>query len=214
MSRFARRTNASILLRLLDYAVDNDTYARVLRTLGTGIKIAAGRIETAARQGPDDYADAVVDEETEIIESLLGTACVLCQTPITAVTQAALQARRQGLRDGRTFLAFTDKSHEVRTLGDPFDTNHSKIEVLWALGNYFKHRDEWTRSTWTKPTGLAAFTVPLLLAAGLAPSSTGNLRTGAEALGNSDYSNMSVFEGIVQNWANEVRVTTKQAFER
>lgn len=208
------RSRGDWSLHLLNSAVDNDTYATVLNMLAKGVKAATDRIEKAEQEGPDDYADAVVDDETEIIESLLGTTYVLCQAQITAVTHAALRARKQALSDRLPFSAFGDKSHDPRSLGDQFDAQYSKIEVLWALANYFKHREEWNRSIWDNPTGPAEFTVPVLLAARLQKSSTGNLRTGAEALGNPDYSNMTVFEDIVRRWADEVRNVTRQAFGR
>ncbi|MGH6681659.1 MAG: hypothetical protein ACREDL_22600, partial [Bradyrhizobium sp.] len=39
----------------------------------------------------------------------------------------------------------------------------------------------------------------------LQPSSNGNLRSGAEALGNPGYEDTSVFETIIGEWANLVR---------
>jgi hypothetical protein len=211
--QYSHRSKADLLLQLLDHAVEDDIYASVLSTLAAGINAAANRIDDAEQNASPEMAQFVAEDEVEVIESLLGTAYVLCQTPITAVTQAALRARKQALDDGLTFPAFAH-CHEVRALGGQFDAQYSKIEVLWALANYFKHRDEWRRSTWTKPTGPAKRTVPVLSAAGLQPFSTGNLRTGAEVLGNTDYSRLTVFEDIITCWANEVRSVTRKAFGR
>jgi hypothetical protein len=103
----------------------------------------------------------------------------------------------------------------VRALGDRFDSSYSKIEVLWELANYFKHRDEWDLDTWDgPPTKQIAHTVDVIRAAGLQPSSSGNMRTGAEALGNPDYADLAVFEDVIERWARDVRKITRQAFGR
>jgi hypothetical protein len=65
--------------------------------------------------------------------------------PVTAVTQAALRSRQAARDDGLTFTAFGGKAHEVRAIGDRFDTNYSKIEVLWALANYYIRIDHPTQ---------------------------------------------------------------------
>ena len=214
MFHYKPKSKADIRLLLLDHAVHDDTYASVLPTLAAAVNAAATRVKKADQNGSPEIAQLLADDEAEVVENLLGSAYVLCQTPITAVARAALRARDQALDGGSAFPAFGEKPHEVRALGDCFDANYSKIEVLWAFANYFKHRDEWDCSTWDNPTGLAKFTVPVIKAAGLQPSSTGNLRTGAEALCNPDYSNMSVFEDIIRRWASEVRKSTRQAFGR
>jgi len=103
---YRRRTAGDIFLHLLNHAVEDDTYASVLLTLGKGIKAAVDRIDKAEREGPEDFAEAVTDQETEIVEGLLGMSCVLCQTQITAVTQAGLKARKQAVEDGMAFNAF------------------------------------------------------------------------------------------------------------
>jgi len=153
--QYKRRSKDDLLLNLLDHAVDDDTHASVLSTLAAGISAAATKIEQIASP---EIAQVVAEDEVEVIESLLGTAYVLCQTPPTAVTQA----RKQALDDGLEFSAFGCDPQEVRALGDHFNAQYSKVEVVWALANYFKHRDEWHRSTWTKPPRRNERTVAVL----------------------------------------------------
>jgi hypothetical protein len=210
MFKYQPRTALQILLRLLDYAIRNDTHEEVLDVLGRAIRAACARIDRAAKSGPDEYADAVIDTEVEIIEGLLGAAYVVCQTQITAIVQAALSCRAQVLRDGLAFPAFGDRDHEVRCMGPRFNVQWSKIEVLWALANYFKHRDEWSSDTWTNPQRLERHTVPVILAAGLKPSSNGNLRDGAKALGNPDFADIVVFQTVIRGWADQVREAIRQ----
>ena len=214
----ARRVPAQIVLVLLNHAVEDDAYEAVLYTLGTAIKKSAQRIDEACRVAdengstPPDYKEYVIDDETYLIEHLLGAAFVVCQAHITAVIQAARRARKHAITAGVPFPAFGDTDQEVRKFGAEFDEKYSKVEVLWALANYFKHRDEWSKRTWSNPKNNERMTVVVIKAAGLEPSTTGNLRTGAEALGNDEYSNMGVFIDIVRQWSVEVQKKTQEAF--
>lgn len=181
------RTALDVRLRLLDFAIKADTYENVLNALGRGIREAVGRTESVS----DD--DAVIDYETQIIENMLGTAFVVCQAQANAVLQAALNIPEQTIKDS-----------EIRKLGPRFDKDYSKVEVLWALANYFKHRDEWGRSMWSNPGNREKLTVDAIKAAGLSVGSSGNLRTGAEALGNVSYTDVGVFYGVVRDWSENV----------
>jgi hypothetical protein len=191
---YKRRSPLSIPLRLLDYAIAADSYESVLSALGSGIRGAEQRINSGGEE--------VADDEVEIIENLLGVAYVTCQPQITAIVQAVLRLPGHGL-----------SARALRALGPRFDSNHSKIEVLWELANYFKHRDEWSRETWTKPpTKLTEHTVRAITAVGLECGSTGNLRTGAKALGNAAYSDVMVFQESIRAWAAEVREHIRNKF--
>jgi len=193
------RTALDIRLRLLDYAIgaEADGYENVLGTLGGGIRKSVKRIDRA----PND--DMLVDVETEFLENMLGTVYVVCQNEITAVVQAALKvadtAPKKTIFHGRPGK---NRESSVRALEPQFDKNLSKVEVLWQLGNYFKHREEWERSTWK---GGSKWTVQAIKAAGLRPGSSGNLRQGAHALGNTAYTNVAVFQEIIRSWSENVR---------
>lgn len=191
------RTALDVHVRLLDYAIGAATgaYQDDLVTLGAGVRKAAQRIDRAPR---DD--DAYIADETQVIENMLGTAYVVCQNQITAVVQAALK-----VADGAPTVAIFDgakRESGVRSLGPQFGHGLSKVEVLWQLGNYFKHRDEWDPVAWD---GGNRFTVDAIKAAGLEPLNSGNLRNGAEALGNTEYADMSVFQEIIRSWSEDVR---------
>jgi hypothetical protein len=45
----------------------------------------------------------------------------------------------------------------------------SKIELLWGLANYFKHRDEWSFNSRTNPQGRKKekHTIPVIVAKGV-----------------------------------------------
>jgi hypothetical protein len=210
MFKYRPRNAMQVLLRLLDYEIKNDVHAEVQDVLGRAIKAATARIDRSAESGPDEYAEAVTNTEIEVIEGLLGAAYVVCQTRITAIAQSALRCRARIVADDPVFVAFGDRAHEVRRSGPRFDVQWSKIELLWALANYFKHRDEWSSDSWTNPQGSAAQTIRVILSAGLKPSSNGNLRTGVNALGSLDYADTSVLQTVIREWADQIREEIRQ----
>jgi hypothetical protein len=191
---YKRRSPLSIPLRLLDYAIAADSYESVLSALGSGIRVAEKRINSGGEE--------VAEYEAEIIENLLGVAYVTCQPQITAVVQAVLRLPDHGLN-----------ARALRDRGPRFDGNYSQVEVLWNLANYFKHRDEWSRDTWTNPPHkMTEHTVKVITAVGLESGSTGNLRTGAEALGNTAYGDVTVFQEIIRLWGTDVREYIRSKF--
>jgi hypothetical protein len=197
-----------IVFKLLRYAIEDRTYVSVLDVLADGIKAVGGKIEQAGV--PDEFFDHF-EEEIQIIEGLLGVAYVVCQVQITAITKAARDCRDQAERDDLPLPPFGKTHFDVRNFGATFLGQHSKIEVLWQLANYFKHRDQWWSETWTKPDDREKSTISVITAIGLKQGSTGNLRTGAEALGNVDYSKMEIFEDIISDWANQVGEAARHA---
>ena len=196
-----RGTATDIALRLLDIAIGDETYATVLGTLGAAVRKVSARIDAAG----DPDADA--DYEIELIENMLGVAYVVCQVQITAIVQAALGVRKAADPSfaDLSFKAYQIEAGNLRRLGPVFKATYSKLEVLWQLGNYFKHRDEGSNAAWADPQHHEKWTVPVIVAAGLASGSTGNVRTGAEALGNKSFTNMAVFEQIIRDWSEDVR---------
>lgn len=192
----------------LDIAISNNTYSEVLSVLGDAVKVAADKAGSARNSQEPDIAERVPEMEGEIIGNLLGAAYLVCQSKITAVVQAAFEDQCQTRKENPGFSAF-GKDFEMRELGEPFDCKYSKLQVLWELGNYFKHRDEWN-SVWDemnldwKKIEKNKHTIPVIKAAGLSPMATGNLLTGAEALGNNEYSNMMAFVKIISDWSEAV----------
>jgi hypothetical protein len=201
------RTATDVALRLLDGAIDDETYIAVLGNIGNGIREAGKRTDSANELGFERFAEPLIDLETEFIESQLGTAYLSCQVKITEIAEAALHVREMALNDGHTFRAFGNKDHSLRALGPAFDGAYSKAEILWALANDFKHRDQWPPGSWqSPPSSLVQRTIDAIKAAGLQESSSGNLRTGAEALGNRTYEEVALFGQIIGDWASCMRV--------
>ena len=141
------RTLLDVSLRLLDLAIDDEMYLAVLGPLAKGIGIAKSRVDEISDLDFKQFGEPLIDLETDLIENLLGATYVVCQAKITAVAQAAVNVRKAALAENLTVNAFGDQRSGVHRLGPNFDTTYSKIEILWSLGNYFKHRDEWPIGT-------------------------------------------------------------------
>jgi hypothetical protein len=98
-------------------------------------------------------------------------------------------------------------------MGPAFDSNYSKVQVLWHLGNFFKHHEEWPASVWSSPSSQQELTIRVLSAAGLESKAKAGLRTGARSLGNTEYWQLNSFVKIVREWANGIRMEAYRAVE-
>lgn len=186
-----------LALSLLD--VDSVPHTEVLDALARGIR-SAEDIATRAAQADESYeAQWAIDEQCENIEVFLGIAYITLQTRISYVVSRAI-----GVCES---LSQSTPAGDLMALGKT-TKGFSQIEILWALANYFKHRDEWP-GDWSGKKN--ANTVKVIQAIGLAPGSTGNLRTGAEALGlgtkKVPYSALERLNNIVQTWASHIHKT-------
>jgi len=177
-----------------------------LAALGEGVRRCSKRIEDADATGADEYADAVTDEECDVLETLLGSAFTVCQTHIAQVVADVHKLHKMAAspRDGNQGVKLRtttkDKPDIMRhKCSQVPGTSVTVIEALNALANYFKHRDEWP-GDWTTATGQTAKTILVIKAIGLTQGSTGNLRRGATALGNPDFDKMNVFANLLEDW--------------
>ena len=167
-------------------AIQDNSYKRVLRTIGLGIAEAENAISKASEYDVPEHTDSVVDSECDLVENLLGAAFVVCQTQINTVANRALP-----------FLGETKDSK-------PYEIYNSHTNSICALANYFKHRDEWSIEDWNAPSGRNIHTIKAIVNIGLRYGSTGNLRTGSEWLGNSDYTQTNIFSHLIDRWSDEV----------
>lgn len=202
---------STMYYEFLAVTVSDDKYREVLDALAHAIQAASRRAEEAAESsragGDGGWGEVVVDDQCDLIENLLGAAYIVCQTQITAITSVALSARSHALTIDPEVAVFGGHKVSVRALGDPLPHNPTVVgvEALWSLANYFKHREEWPHgSDWSKLEGQSKGTADCIAKLGLKPGSTGNLRTGAEALGNSSFDDLQAFAGIVDTWGAKV----------
>ena len=210
--RFALRDKADLLLLLLQGAVEDDNYGRVLAGLGNVIRAASKRIERAQTTPSEEF---VTDLECELVEGLLGAAFVVCQTKITAVTSWTLQLSDHLVSDRKLARAFVD-ARLVRDVSPMVRGRRLSVaESVWGLANYFKHREdkEWLNADWSKPPARIAKTIEVIRKLGLKKSSTGNLRTGAKALGVTDFSNLTILEHRLRVWGTRVLERCERSME-
>jgi len=178
---------------------------RCFAPIGDAIKDSDREIDHLRPDDDEAYVEAVVDEETEVLEQLLGTAFVLCQTYITGVV-----ARIVGLhqlhdhRDSSTPLTTTGRTKpEIWAFGGKVGkTPYTGPEIINAFANYSKHGEEW-QGAWEKLAG-KNHTVQIVSVCGARRGSTGNLRTGAKLLGNRRFSDTLRFATIVSDWAKRL----------
>lgn len=189
---------ALTLLRLGD---DLASLTRMLRAIGQEIEFCCSGMKYAVDLGPEEYADGVVDKENEVIEEFLGDASVICQNQITHVVSIAMPLHREC-----PTLGTTDGTKEgIMRLGTKLTSTskYSRIEVLDALANYFKHRDEWHRS-WAKLDKRSKPTADIITQAGAREHYSGNFRDVCSNLGVSDYYDLGPLEKIVRDWRDTV----------
>jgi hypothetical protein len=186
------------------HAAKNDSAEQVLTGIGGAIRRATSHISDANKSGDRDYVDHVADQECDMIEALLGTAFVVCQTYISAVVAAALRLTKHANDQNLSATKLPTSAFALMAKGEPFNAQYSKITVLWELGNFFKHRDEWGYK-WPKEKSRNSRTVNAIKVAGLQQGSTGNLRNGATALGNPHFDNCNHFADIAASWAKALQ---------
>jgi len=194
-----------IRLHLLESAVTDMTYSDVLLALATGIASAEKQVALATDSGDAEWAEIVTDDECDVVEDLLGAAFIVCQVKITAVLTAALRFRAVCLECGKAFASFGEEPTSVLKFGvvKDDDSKVGAVELIWALANYFKHRDEW-QGPWEKMQGHPRRTIKTIEKAGLSSGCSANLRIGSEVLGNSSYKDLIVFATLVDSWAAKI----------
>lgn len=188
-------------MSLLDLYLCQDTTSleRLLGALSESIKACSAKIDEAAQSGDEDYAEHVTDSECAVIEDLLGTAFVGCQIYITATVSGTKHFHELSSDE-----AALEKA-AVLSVGSPVlpPTDYTRVQVIDAFANYFKHRDEWSYD-WSAFSGRSARTVSIIQAAGAQQGSSGNLRTAAEALGLPKYWDLNILHRDIQEWCDNV----------
>jgi hypothetical protein len=159
----------------------------------------------------DPSYDALVDDEVDQIETILGLCFVAGQTAITSVVSGC---KRIHLFAGRYFnstnlspVGSGNKSELMKRYEMVTAGAFTPVTAIDAFANYFKHCDEWGNwSDLTTLTGKAAETATIVHALGARSGSTGNLRTGFEAIcGDTNYADVVRFGGWIEDWANKLR---------
>ncbi|MEK6325284.1 MAG: hypothetical protein AABN33_26895 [Acidobacteriota bacterium] len=196
------------MLRIESLYRNSEAVDRALAPIGDAIASCAQNLEEAEITADSAYIDVVIDSETEMIETHLGTAFVVCQTYVTSIVSSVMALHKFRKKEtGVDLLTTKGNKVSIISFGSHFikGSCYTEIQTIDAFANYFKHRDEWQQPWSTLSRPAQRHTIQVLLAAGGEEGSTGNLRTGAEVLGNSEYKNVHVFTAILTNWCNNIR---------
>jgi hypothetical protein len=192
--QYAHNSNRArnLTLRILKYDVDDDRFLRIFGEIAELIRASAKLCDTAHQDFEED--------EVNYIEELLGLSFVLLQAKIRRVSEAAKASP----------LALSD----ARAIGDPYkSTGKSLVELIRAVSNYYKHRDEWDAELWeNKKAGedernqlrQSRNTRRIVKKAGIERSSNGNMRTAYEFFEIDWASDCTPLADKVQKWANAV----------
>ena len=193
----------TLYMELLRLQARMDPLDQVLEPISDAIHAAGDRADRA--EASDAWADAVIDDECDLVENLLGAAFIACQTFITAVVSAAMRLHEYCIKENLPVSGSLAKKATLLGLGAPVGgLGVTDVELLDALANYYKHRSEWRGSDWANPRRRQAATIAVIKRAGLEARSTGNLRTGAGILGNPGYDDLYVFHNLLRAWASRV----------
>ena len=200
-------------LWLLRYEVRDERFQQIFADFAGLIRRSERACEKAAEQGNPEYAEAVADTESDYLEELIGASFLVLQAKIRRVDEAA--KRLVTFMKERRGLIVTGLDHQsIFALGGKYrKSGHSRIELIWAIGNYYKHRDEWDAEVWENrppgaqgrdPLGQSRRTRQIVEKAGIVRLSTGNMREAYEFLGIRQYSKCEKLAEKVQEWAKKV----------
>jgi hypothetical protein len=206
----------AMYLRLLGDSVVSANIDLVLRAIGEAIAASESRMDALDHDVNSEYLDAVVDDETDVIENLLGASFVVCQTYISAVVSRvdALHSLYKGQHGGAELTTTSTRKRDIMGFGSPRvrGSIFTEVQVIDAFANYFKHRDEWT-GKWCKLREPSAATARIIQAVGASWGSTGNLRTGAKVLRNESYADVVLFADILRRWLRSVHDAYREELE-
>lgn len=123
---------------------------RLLARVGDAITAVSTSLEADAGGDPD-WFECRIDEETDVIENLLGVAFLICQTHITEVVSRVVWLRRLFEREhpGDELTTTSGSKGDILAFDGISVGSYSAVTVLDAFANYFKHREEWT-GDWQK----------------------------------------------------------------
>jgi hypothetical protein len=206
-------------LWLLKYEVGDERFQQIISDFAGLIGRSERACEKAAEQGNPDYAEAVADTESDYLEELVGASFLVLQAKIRRVAKAAerlvtFMNEQYGLK-----VNGLDRQSIFKMGGTYRKTGHSRIELIWAVGNYYKHRDEWDAEVWDNhptaaqgadPHRQSRATRRTVEKVGVTQSSTGNMRKAYEFFGITPYSKCEKLAEKVQAWAEEIYQRAKK----
>jgi hypothetical protein len=208
-----RPVTRNIRLRLLKHDVDDDRFLQIFSNLASLIRRSERACEKAQNASDPDYAEVVAEFEADYLEEIIGASFVVLQTKIRRVQAAASELAAFMRSQYSIGVSGLDRTSVMRLRGPYRNSGSSLIALIWAVGNYYKHRDEWSAMVWKEPAPgekepgslhQSRATRRMVQKAGIVRSSTGNMRAAYEFFGIDPYSNCERLADEVQAWAKAV----------
>jgi hypothetical protein len=225
MSRLIMNWRINALLRMVQLGVEDPSLDRMHHAIERELRTVSKQFRKAAAIANLEYHDAVIDEGCERIEELLGMAFVVAQSFITIVRTGISKASEICASNFGQVLSVASgaKAYGTLQLGPKFGSGpHTAAEVINAVGNYWKHHEDWPTAEQPRAGRFATLwetngmrgneqkTVAIVTSIGLAYGSSGNLRTAANALGVYEpYENLSPVRDVLRTWAQDVYDKTR-----
>lgn len=200
----------------LRYEAQDERFLRIFGDIAKLIRKSEKACEEVSEQDDPRYQDVIIDAECEYVEELIGASFIVLQTKIRRVTTSALELRKTMLRGHKIDLDKLLDAERIHNLcGHYKGTQASLVQLVWDVGNYYKHRDEWPIEVWEKETlgeknnfvKRGRQTRRSVERVGVVFASTGNLRTAYKFLGVDPLSKCELLAESVQHWADQVHQT-------
>ena len=205
MIEFGKTNIYKIHLYLLRNIFEDGLLDRILNPIGEAIQNCKNNISGTLSSNNEDYTESVAEYEREIIENLLGTAFVACQTYITRIVSRiiSLHEYHNNQKKQKKLITTGNKKIDILSFGDKLkNIKYTNVQLIESFANYYKHRDQWRN--WDRPTKENAQTLQIIMSVGLESGSSDNLRKAAEILGNSEYKNTEIFYDTIYNWCKNI----------
>ena len=137
----------------LRYEAQDERFLRIFGDIAKLIRKSEKACEEVSEQDDPRYQDVIIDAECEYVEELIGASFIVLQTKIRRVTTSALELRKTMLRGHKIDLDKLLDAERIHNLcGHYKGTQASLVQLVWDVGNYYKHRDEWPIEVWEKET--------------------------------------------------------------
>jgi hypothetical protein len=218
--------NLQAAVELLRFSAQHPTLRDLHASLGGEIARSDARVARAAQIGPEEFLDAIADDEAAMTEDLLGVAFVACQTFATRLRTRVARVSYLAERVVGRCLSFVRESgaRDVLKLDSaPAVHGYTEVELLNGLANVWKHSSEWPELLWEDnvrfhpvwdvtqvSTKGEKDTIAVAAAVGMEPHNPENFRKAAIVLGvPRPFANLDRISRIMYDWATAVLARVK-----
>jgi hypothetical protein len=196
----------------LKYDVEDKRFLRIFGDLARLISRSEKACEKAAEQNNRDYQRFVAQAEGDYLEELIGASFIILQTKIRRVTSSALAFHKAMLDEHQIDIQELSCRDRIHELGGRYKRKRASLtQLIWDIGNYYKHRDEWPAEVWREkragekdgPLRQGRQTRRSVQRVGIIYASTGNMLKAYTFFDIDPYSECEQLADKVQEWANE-----------